>query len=88
MAASRCQASTHARSAGVIVVPATGSGSQRERSAARAVRSAQDQPLELGERAGDRVRGATSGTSAARVAGGRRALGRDAGLMGDDHGQQ
>ena len=48
----------------------------------------EDQPLECVQRAGDRVGGATSGTSAARLARGGGALGRDTGLMGDGYGQQ
>ena len=47
----------------------------------------EDQPFECVQRAGDRVGGATSGTSAARLARGGGALGRDARLMGDGYGQ-
>jgi hypothetical protein len=47
----------------------------------------EDQPFECVQRAGDRVGGATSGTSAARLACGGGALGRDARLMGDGYGR-
>ena len=48
----------------------------------------QNQPLELGERSGNRVAGSTGGMSSARVSRSRRPLGRDTGLMSDGEGQQ
>ena len=86
VAASRCQPSTHARSAGVTVPRHR---QQRPRPLGQPGRPVgEDQPLELGQRFGERLLCATRGVSATRLSGGGRPLDRDAHLMRYGHGEQ